>query len=175
MNSGTARMVLVVLALFGLAVTYHAQAADTPGGNNAAIQVSNADFGPAASLALQEMNREAQTRKMKGVAVVVFIPGDKTVSWFSQMQVVGTMILGNSNVLAVAYSKISEMADTLQDSGSGVRKPYRGEFGYKGGTIQKIPSGYLLAAFSGGKDTDDLAVAKVGLAELAKGMQASPK
>jgi hypothetical protein len=64
------------------------------------------------------------------------------------------------------------MGDTLQNSGGGSRPPFKGEFGYKGGVIEKHASGYLLAVFSGGKSEDDVAVAKVGLAQLGKAMEA---
>jgi len=77
-------------------------------------------------------------------------------------------VLGKSNVLGVAYTKAAEMADTLQNSGGGLRPPYKGEFGFKGGVIQKTSSGYLLAVFSGGKSEDDVAVAQAGLAKLVK-------
>ena len=114
---------------------------------------------------------------MSGAAVVAYIPGDKTTGWISRMQVVGSFVLGKQNVLGVAYTKAAEMADTLQNSGGGSRPPYKGEFGYKGGVIQKTASGYLLAVFSGGKSEDDVAVAQAGLAKLAKelGAEAASK
>ena len=38
--------------------------------------------------------------------------------------------------------------------------------------IEKHPFGYLLAVFSGGKSEDDVAVAQIGLAKLAKAIEA---
>jgi hypothetical protein len=46
------------------------------------------------------------------------------------------------------------------------------QLGYKGGAIRKVTGGHLLAAFSGGKDTDDLDVANLGLDLLEKAMRA---
>lgn len=142
------------------------------GGADAApiADVLAAKFNGAAEAALGEMNRQAESRKMRGAAVVAFIPGDKTAGWISRMRVVGAFILGKSNVLGVAYTKAAEMADTLQNSGGGSRSPYKGEFGFKGGVIEKRADGYLLAVFSGGKSEDDVAVAQAGLKELGKAM-----
>jgi hypothetical protein len=131
-----------------------------------------AKFNKAADVALREMKLQAESRKMSGVAVVAFIPGEKTATWTSRMQVVGSIVVNKSNVLGVAYTKAAEMADTLQNSGGGSRPPWKGEFGYKGGVIEKHAAGYLLAVFSGGKSEDDVAVAKIGLAELGKTMEA---
>lgn len=125
-------------------------------------------FGGLAPKALDAMAAEAKARNMKGVAAIAFVPGDKTQGWISQMRVVDSMVLGKANVLGIAYCKLSEMADTLTDSGSKVRDTLHGELGYRGGAIRKVPGGYLLAAFSGGKDTDDLDVAKIGLDVLEK-------
>lgn len=126
-------------------------------------------FHADASKALDAMAGEAKKRSMKGVAVIAFVPGDATQGWTSHMRVVDSLVLGKANVLGVAYCKLSEMADTLTDSGSKVRPPLHGELGYRGGAIRKVDGGYLLAAFSGGKDTDDLDVANVGLDVLANG------
>lgn len=125
-------------------------------------------FNKAAEVALREMTQQAESRRMSGVAVVALISGEKTSAWTSRMQVVGSMVVNKSNVLGVAYTKAAEMADTLQNSGSGSRSPYKGEFGYKGGMIEKHSPGYLLAVFSGGKSEDDVAVAQAGLSQLRK-------
>lgn len=125
-------------------------------------------FHADATKALDAMAAEAKARNMKGVAAIAFVPGDKTQGWTSHMRVVDSMVLGKANVLGVAYCKLSEMADTLTDSGSKVRDTLHGELGYRGGAIRKVAGGYLLAAFSGGKDTDDLDVAKIGLDVLER-------
>ncbi len=44
----------------------------------------------------------------------------------------------------------------------------RGENGWKGGVIRKVPGGYVLAAFSGGKSEDDVAISKEGLEILGR-------
>ena len=71
-----------------------------------------------------------------------------------------------SNLLAIAYAKAAEMADTLKDSGSGVRPPMTGEFGWNGGVIARGRAGYLIAAFSGGKSDDDAEISRQGLSQL---------
>jgi predicted membrane-bound mannosyltransferase len=128
-----------------------------------------AAFNRAAEQTLDAMVKEATARQMKGVAVIAFVQGDATRSWASQMRVVDALVLGQANVLGIAYAKMSEMADTLENSGSGKRPPHHGELGYKGGAIRKVTGGHLLAAFSGGKDTDDLDVANLGL-DLLEGV-----
>jgi len=62
------------------------------------------------------------------------------------------------------------MADTLEDSGSGVRAPMTGEFGWQGGLIKKGKKGYLIAAFSGDSAENDVKVSRAGLEVLSKGL-----
>jgi hypothetical protein len=113
--------------------------------------------------ALQIMTQEALQLKIKGVGLVCFIPGNETQSWVSKMIVVGSTGTESHNFIAIAYSKASEMAQTLQNSGSKVRPVKVGEFDYMGGAIKKIESGYILTTFSGASGEDDLAVSQRGL------------
>ena len=62
------------------------------------------------------------------------------------------------------------MADTLKDSGSNVRPPMTGEFGWQGGVIVRGKAGYLVAAFSGGKSEDDVQVSRAGVEKLKGGL-----
>jgi len=71
-----------------------------------------------------------------------------------------------NNLLGIAYAKASEMADTLRDSGNAGRPPMVGEFGWRGGMIAQTKTGFAIAAFSGGKDPDDLEVSRTGLEVL---------
>jgi hypothetical protein len=112
------------------------------------------------------MEQAALKMKVKGVAVLAFIPDNKSITWISKMRVVGTMSNESSNYLAVAYSKMGEMAETFKDSGSGVREPKTGEFGWQGGTIKKVKAGYILAAFSGASGQQDFDIASEGLDQL---------
>lgn len=105
---------------------------------------------------------------ISGVAVISFIPGSATESWISKMKVVGKLADAKSNLCAIAYSKASEMAVTLQDSGDSTRKIIDGELGYQGGAIVKVKYGYLLAAFSGASGQQDYDVSKLGLEWLAR-------
>jgi hypothetical protein len=138
--------------------------------NNAAAQTMSKEqkkkekiFIEYADEALQIMKQEALHMHIKGVGLVCFIPGNETQSWVSKMIVVETTGTETHNFIAIAYSKASEMAETLQNSGSKVRKMKAGEFDYIGGVIKKIDSGYLLAIFSGASGEDDLAVSQKGL------------
>jgi hypothetical protein len=105
--------------------------------------------------------------------VVAYVPGDEASSWCSKMLVVGHLKTDSStnnpgsNLLAIAYSKASEMADTLKPSGSGVRPPLKGEFGWQGGWIAPGKTGHIIAAFSGGRSEDDVLVSKTGVEVFA--------
>lgn len=120
------------------------------------------DFDHVAGVALQAMQRHATEISASGAAVVAYIPGDITTGWSSRMLVVGTFTKDESNVLAFVYAKAAEMADTLKDSGSGVRPTKKGENGWKGGVIRKVANGYILAAFSGAKSEDDVVISNAG-------------
>ena len=130
-------------------------------------------FDEVADEALRAMKQRAEELNIKGVAVVAASDGDRVQSWSSKMLVVGALKKGPSrdepelNLLAIVYSKAAEMADTLQASGSGVRTPLKGEFGWPGGVITRGKTGYLIAAFSGGSSANDVKVSRVGLDILA--------
>jgi hypothetical protein len=133
-------------------------------------------FDEIADQALQAIRQRAEKLNIKGVAMVATSAGDQVKSWSSKMLVVGAMKKGPSpdepemNLLAIVYSKAAEMADTLQASGSGVRLPLKGEYGWQGGVIARGKTGYLLAAFSGGSGADDIKAAQAGLDVLARAM-----
>lgn len=109
--------------------------------------------------ALELMTQEALKMNIKGVGIVCYIPGNETKSWISKMIVVKTTGTQKQNFIAVAHSKAAEMAETLINSGSNIREVKTGEFGYIGGVIKKIDSGYLLATFSGATGEQDVEVA----------------
>lgn len=154
---------LLFVLLFGWSLT--AQPTPVAG----APASSSPGFEGVADAALAAMSRRAAELKITGVAVVAFIEGDSTKSWSSKMLVVGTLknapTDGNrgANLLAIAYTKAAEMAETLKDSGHAGRPPMTGETGWQGGLIQKGKTGYLLAAFSGGPAEDDVKVSRAGL------------
>jgi len=114
------------------------------------------------------MEAAAQTRMEKGVAVISFVPGEKTESWNSRMRVVGKLTTEKHNLLAVAYAKSTEMALTLKNSGEVSRAPLTGELGYKGGVIKKVKCGYLIASFSGAPSEIDIEISSVGIEYLSK-------
>jgi len=130
-------------------------------------------FEDVADSALAAMTKRAEELKIHGAAVVAYIEGDAARSWSSKMVVVGSMkdaptekSHGN-NLLAIAYSKAAEMAETLKDSGHAGRPAMTGETGWQGGLIKKGKAGYLIAAFSGGPSESDLMVSRAGLEVLA--------
>lgn len=130
-------------------------------------------FNELADTALLVMTKRAEELHIQGVAVVAFIEGDRVQSWSSKMAVVGALKNPASeknrgaNLLAIAYSKAAEMAETLKDSGSAGRPPMTGETGWQGGLIRKCKTGYLIATFSGGPSDADVKVSQAGLDALA--------
>ncbi len=134
-------------------------------------------FYSLADQALAAMRQRAEGLKIKGAAVLAYVPGTNTTSWISKMVIVGQMTSHSaatndpgSNLLGIAYAKAAEMAETLKPSGSKVRPPMKGELGWQGGWIEPCKSGWLIAAFSGGRSEDDVTVSKAGLAVLVEGM-----
>jgi uncharacterized protein len=133
-------------------------------------------FDSLADSALLAMRTRAEQLRIGGVAVVAYFEGDRVKTWSSKMAVVGRMKDDPSqndrgaNLLGIAYAKAAEMADTLKDSGSQVRPPMTGEFGWHGGVIVRGKNGYLIAAFSGGKSEDDVKVSTAGVAQLQAGL-----
>ena len=173
---------LVFPAMLALAFTPPLTANEKPADVAAGADRSMVAQGPKiagsfeviADRALQAMKLRAEELKIKGVAVVAYSPGDSIQSWSSKMIVVGHLASEPSkpddhgaNLLGIAYTKAAEMADTLKDSGSKVRPPKTGEYGWPGGVILRGKTGVLIASFSGGPSEDDVKVAKVGLAILA--------
>ena len=135
------------------------------------------NFDELSDKALLAMQQRAAELKVQGVAVVAFSQGDRVKSWSSKMVVVGHLKTGPSqndpagaNLLAIAYTKASEMADTLKASGSAGRPPLKGEFGWPGGVVAKGRTGILIAAFSGGPSGDDVKISQAGLTVLAKSL-----
>lgn len=130
-------------------------------------------FEESANKALQAMKKRADELHVQGVAVVACLEGEPVQSWSSKMLVVGkakeapSKDNAGANLVAIAYSKASEMADTFKNSGSGVRPPMNGEFGWPGGLILKNNGKALIAAFSGASGEDDVKVSRAGLDVLA--------
>jgi len=144
------------------------------GAASAPKPVSAKRFDALANAALAAMKNRAAELKVTGVAVVSYAQEDTIQGWTSKMAVVGRMKDAPSatekgnNLLAIAYAKAAEMADTLQDSGTAKRPPMTGEFGWQGGVVAKVKTGYVIVAFSGGKSEDDVQVSRAGL-DVLKG------
>ena len=134
--------------------------------------VSAKKFDALADRAIAAMRQRAAELNVSGVAVVSYAPGDTIQGWTSHMAVIGrrkdepTATSKGNNLIGIAYAKSAEMADTLQDSGTTTRPPMTGEFGWQGGVVTRVRSGYVIVAFSGGKSEDDVQVSRSGLAVL---------
>jgi hypothetical protein len=129
-------------------------------------------FDALAEAALAAMKKKAAELNVTGVAVVSYARGETIQGWTSKMAVVGRMkdapsaTQKGNNLLGIAYAKSAEMADTLENSGTAKRLPMTGEFGWQGGVIARVKTGYAVVAFSGGKSEDDVQVSRAGLAVL---------
>jgi hypothetical protein len=138
--------------------------------------VSAKKFDALAEAALTAMKARAAELKITGVAVVSYAQGDTFQGWTSKSAVVGRMkdapttTEKGNNLLAIAYAKAAEMADTLENSGTAKRPPMTGEFGWQGGVIARVKTGYAIVAFSGGKSEDDVQVSRAGLEVLKGGL-----
>ena len=137
----------------------------------------SAKFEAVSDKALLAMRKKAEELNIQGAAIVAYFEGDTIQSWTSKMVVVGSMRKEpkdaadpGSNVLAFAYQKASEMANTLKNSGTKPYTPMKGELGWEGGVIVRGKSGYLVAAFSGGKSEDDVKVSHAGIEALQTGL-----
>lgn len=124
-----------------------------------------------ANQALQIMKDKALNMHLKGVGVICYIPENKTQSWTSKMMAVKATGSDKQNYIAIANSKVAEMAETLMNSGSKVREPKLGKFGFIGGVIKKIDTGYILASFSGATGEEDVEISTEGLNWIAEKLQ----
>ena len=131
------------------------------------------DFNAVADKALAAMKARAEELHINGAAVVAYSKSDPVMEWSSKMVAVGSITSTGTtnspaeNRLAIAYTKMAEMASTLKDSGSNSRPKLRGENGWQGGVVTKCKTGVVFAAFSGGPSADDLKVSRAGLAVLS--------
>jgi hypothetical protein len=167
----TGLLALQTMVVLMNAPILHAQ--DKPGAPALDTAQAARNFNEVADKALLAMKKRAEELKVKGVALVAYAEGDTVQSWTSKMVVVGHLTdpagsngKGN-NLLGIAYTKASEMADTLKNSGSKVRPPMTGEYGYEGGLVAKGKTGILIVAFSGGPSAGDLQVSHAGLEIMA--------
>lgn len=158
--------VAMLIALSFSAGVGHVEAANAP------KPPSAKKFDALANSALDAMKKRAADLNVTGVAVVSYAQGDTIRGWTSKMAVVGRMkdppsaTEKGNNLLGIAYAKSAEMADTLENSGTAKRLPMTGEFGWQGGVIARVKTGYVIVAFSGGKSEEDVQVSRSGLAVL---------
>ena len=110
---------------------------------------------------LARMVKHSSAANLKGISAVAALDSNRKIHLITAD--CGKTFSPECNYMALACSKISEMADTLKDSGSKVRPIAHGEFGYTGGAIKAKGDIYYLAAFSGAKGEEDLEVSNYGL------------
>ena len=161
---------LVLIFTFGFYHNIKGQTKSSESSESLSLDIRKGEkiFVDQADKSLTLIEVAANKMSVHGVAMLAYIPGDTTKSWISKMKVVGVLENGKANYLAIAYSKAAEMADTYKDSGSGVREPLFGEFGYQGGILKKVHSGYILSVFSGATGEQDVELAKQGINWLSK-------
>jgi len=133
------------------------------------------EFRAAADKMIGAMERHALKLGVKGVIVVASLDANGS-SWESYMKGVKAIKsipdhpeqaeYPGYNFIGIAYSKAAEMADTKVNSGSNVRPPFQGEYGFQGGSIRKTADGYLLAVFSGATGEEDFEIAEAGIHAL---------
>ncbi|TFH03802.1 MAG: hypothetical protein E4H09_04620 [Spirochaetales bacterium] len=129
-------------------------------------------FQSVAEKMVTAMESHARKLGVTGVALVARM-NDSGFAWTSQMKAVGRIISGpetkdgkdrpGNNYIGIAYTKAAEMAETKIHSGTTSRQPLHGEFGYPGGAIEKLESGYILAVFSGATGEQDFEISQVGI------------
>ena len=175
MNNKAVKIFLMVLTTFcysGSMVAQNNAAVGSASGKTIAVTPINKvkdekSFVKYSDKAMALMVKKAEELSVSGAAIIGFIPGERTESWITRMSVVGSLTNSKSNLLGIAYSKASDMAATLHNSGTDkTRTVLQGEFGYQGGLIKKIKTGYIIAVFSGGKTEQDLQIAQEGLNAL---------
>lgn len=153
---------MIVLLALAISIGNYSSASESIA-NKANTKKGEQLFLKNADECLTIIEKAAQKLGITGTAMIAFIPGEVSESWVSKMKVIGRLASPNANFLAIAYAKASEMAVTHEDSGNTERKEITGEFGWQGGVIIKVESGYLVGAFSGGTGQQDADVAKEGL------------
>lgn len=158
------RTIIAIVFLMTMGFCFETLAGMNPPGPGGGEQI----FIEHADQSLAIIEKTAKKLGVEGAAIVAYIPGKTSETWVSKMKVMGRLADKKANYLAVAYSKAAEMAFTLEPSGKGERKDIIGEFGWQGGVIIKLESGYLLATFSGGSGEQDVEAAKAGLDWLAE-------
>ena len=134
------------------------------------------DFQATAKAMITAMETHARSLGVKG-AIVVASMDETGFSWTSEMKAVNAITaiddrpereVPGYNFIGIAYTKAAEMASTKINSGSNIRPAYKGEYGYRGGIIKKIQTGYIIAVFSGATSEQDLEIAQAGIKALVE-------
>lgn len=139
----------------------------------------------AQQVAAETIRRKAEEMGLRGVGGALVVVDGETV-WNPTLVVVKDFQRGpdpergegdtGSNYAAVAFSKLAEMLDTDNDSGTTVgRDVKKGEFGYRGGVMLREGKIRMLTFFSGGTADEDVEVSKPALFTLRDALNTPEK
>lgn len=126
--------------------------------------------------AAQTLASTAEAMGLKGVGATLILK-DGEVVWTPTIVVVKSFQRDadpnrgpedtGSNYAAVALSKMFEMVETSNDSGTTPnRRPKKGEFGYRGGLVLRKGKWRLFVCFSGGTADEDVEASQGALVTL---------
>jgi hypothetical protein len=127
--------------------------------------------------ALAAMAAKVEALHVKGVAAVAIAPPDQPETFYFGARICGRFERPpdpsrgendkGTNFFSIVFTKLAEMVATRRNSGeSPERILKKGEFGYKGGLISEINGLTIMAAFSGGSESEDLEISRAGIAAL---------
>lgn len=125
------------------------------------------------NIAFEAMAKSVEAQGIIGTAVAGYLADKDTMDWQLSIRVFGKVDAppreGNPgwNIIGTACGKAAESMLTKHPSGTAGRDPLRGEVGIQGSTIRPCGSGYVVAAFSGAKVEQDVAVAQAGVDAMA--------
>lgn len=119
-------------------------------------------------MSLADMKVKAIEMGIQGVAAASVLNKGETEDWIGEMKVVGSPFdkEEGSNLVAIAWSKCSEVMATGADSGDPDHKKLTGELGFVGGAYDEFDGCKMAFAFSGASAEDDLKVARYGIERL---------
>jgi|GEM_PF-6026100 hypothetical protein len=135
------------------------------------MSVHNAELA-----ALEAMAIKAGMLRLRGVAVILTVPGWGSDQWDPQVRAVGNIVDtpatatdGNPagiNYWAVAMSRVAEMIETGRHSGTSGQPPRLGILGDVGGIVYDRHGLRIYLAFAGSEPVKDIDVVKAGWATV---------
>ena len=161
---------LLMLFLCGACLSCHAPKQDKQETDFAKEEtnMTNAELREKIVMALDDMKNKAIEMGIQGVATASVLNSNETDDWIGEMKVVGppTNEKEGWNLVAIAWSKCSEVIATGADSGQPDHQKMLGELGFTGGAYDEHEGCKLAFAFSGADSEEDLVVAKYGIEKM---------